>query len=219
MPSISDIANYAATRKLTAGPDKRFRAFEFMVNNMPDDTPLHDLAILYKHFAPKPPRKPKTRFDWIAKASNAKDARYYLGYTKVNASGSAVATDGHRIHISTLGDREAGFYEANGTPVPNDADFKYPDISRVMNQAMTNDLRPVSDVAFEVYTDTLKGKPVEYLKGTFDDYEFALNKRYYDEATQGARHVRIGLAEKSNNTPVMLEIDTDRVAIIMQVRL
>ena len=81
-----------------------------------------DLKRLYLHFQPRPPAKPKTPWDWVARASNDRDCREWVRYVHVTADGCLVATDGRRAHwIENHTDAPAaGTYETGGLPLASD---------------------------------------------------------------------------------------------------
>lgn len=90
-----------------------------------------DLARLYAHFMPAQPKRPKTAFDWVAKAMSKKDARYYLNFVHVTPE-KIQATDGHRLHIvPNVDGLEPGFYGAEGVRLHGPEYARFPDTERV----------------------------------------------------------------------------------------
>jgi len=86
-------------------------------------------AALYKFCLPPRKTKPKTDFEWVAKAVNPKEIREYLRF--VYSDGEYIyGTNGYIAHRFKTGNYEPGFYTLQG--VKTDCDLTYPDISRVI---------------------------------------------------------------------------------------
>lgn len=84
------------------------------------------------HFVLLYRKKPKTHFEWCAKAAGWKDVREYLRYVHVTEE-RMVGTDGHRVHMAPNTEGlEPGFYDATGVKIHDLNHARYPDIERVM---------------------------------------------------------------------------------------
>jgi len=133
--SLSQIAESARSVKKPTNKGLAFRAVQEIARTLTDEQrqELHgELARLYAAFLPALPKKPRTAFEWCAKAVNWKDLREYLRYVHVTEE-RMVGTDGHRCHIAPNTDGLApGYYDKTGTKVHDLSHARYPDIERVM---------------------------------------------------------------------------------------
>jgi hypothetical protein len=220
MTTLSTVATRAADIK--TNPAVRWDAFQRLCEQASDGM-LDDLATLYQAFTPKTNRRRYTnRFNWLALALAGKDdARYYLRYIQVSDSGAAVATDGHRLHVTTLNDRDAGYYRHDGTST--DEDFKYPDAARVLRDAITEDTRPFPEARQAIVPNPDAHKKADgeaYALELGGDELVHINRRYADEAMLGADPASVRVGWSGNKTkPVFLNVDSARFAVVMPVRI
>lgn len=219
MEPLSIVATRASNLK--ANPAARWAAFQRLCEKVDTSEALDDLAVLYKTFAPKPKRTKYTnRFDWLALATaSTSDARHYLRYVQVSKYGAAVSTDGHRLHVTTLDDRDAGYYDSAGAAV--EMDDRYPDVARVLRECMTDDLVPLSDVLGDVRLigDGNKAKPEEAQILRLGGEDVGLNKRYLADATLGTDPANVRVGQKVSGQGVYLSVGRDRLAVVMPIRL
>jgi len=87
------------------------------------------LSSLLVYFAPAAPKKPKTLFDWVKKATAKKDVRNYLNY--VYSDGERIyASNGHIVLMVNTGQYDSGYYCPKTSIKDSTVDYQYPDISR-----------------------------------------------------------------------------------------
>ena len=149
-------------------------------NDLTDAERLDSLALLYTHFMPAAPAKPKTLAQWIARAAaGSKDHRYMLQYVYADLSaGQLVATDGHRLHMMPLpgeGFDQPGYYCPKTLEYLHGVEFAtYPAFDRIIPDRTVGVFRsPVKPAAWEV-GETANG--TMYYKTPCG----ALNKKYVD---------------------------------------
>ena len=94
---------------------------------------IGDLEKLYSFFMPAPSKKPKTPFQWVARAVGKKDLKEYLNYVYATET-EIVATDGHRMHITRNTDSrfKPGYYLANGELAYPPDQWTYPNYRRIL---------------------------------------------------------------------------------------
>lgn len=225
MTNIDTIATLADSKK--ARPAERWAAFQRLAERAMSEDDRQDLALLYQAFALKPKRKRDLgNFEWAALAAAHKDEpRYYLRYVQVAESGIAVATDGHRMHVANVG-HETGYYRPDGTAL-EDADFKYPDVARVLKPALTRNTCALSEALDGIVL--IKGigrggkQPGEayVLRLPGRENRTLLNRRYVDDMVNGQSHesVRVGVSEPENdNRPVFFNVTPERTGVVMAIR-
>ena len=142
-----------------------------------------DSLLLY--FAPPIPKKPKTAFDWVARAVAKKDVRYYLEFIRVQ-NGKMYGTDGHRMHIAQT-DLPEGWY-CPKTKAKVECDAKGPDYDRVSG-FRSNESKAVKLGDFETHV----GKKLTSLYN--EEHNVAFNATYLLEA----------LAATDDSTPFVLD--------------
>ncbi len=93
---------------------------------------LLDLARLYAHFLPKPGKRARTTWQWVAMAMAKNDVRHYLCYVYVTED-EIVATDGHRLHVApNVEGLTPGYYDAAGNRIHAPDYARYPEYKRVI---------------------------------------------------------------------------------------
>ena len=94
---------------------------------------VEHMAMLYSYFMPAMPKRAATMFEWVAKATNAKDVRRFCQF--VHCDGKfIICSDGHRLHYAPSDGREVGYYHPiTGDKVQEDA--RFPDWQRVIPPA------------------------------------------------------------------------------------
>lgn len=226
--NLDTIATIANNRQRSVTPGMRWNAFKRLAEAASDEETRHDLAMLYDSFRVKPKRKQQmSAFDWVAMAAAHKnEVRYYLRYVQVLESGMTIATDGHRMHVTNASTTEPGYYWPEGTAV-EDESFKYPDVGRVLRNAITTDtcsLKDAHDGLTIIDTDMGKAKSknrevvVLYLPGR--DKRVLVNRQYLDDMTVGVdpSDVQVGVADSSKDKPVFFNVSKTRTGVIMPVR-
>ena len=167
------------------------------------------LAMLRAYFMPATPAKPKTAFDWAAKAIAVKDIRHYLNH--LNATGEQIrGTDGHRLHIapSTL---PAGYYDKSGAAI--DESSRYPDIDRVIPTDPNYKSIDLSDLS--VFEVGQSGK-VEYIQLSADP-SYCVSRKYLLDALSNPSPVIN--AAYLEGCPLRINYDDGSMAVIMPMRI
>ena len=207
---------------LTRKPKKeRLQAIvrDLYAGEMTDAERLDSLALLYTHFMPAAPAKPKTLAQWIARAAGKKDVRYYINYVYADhAAQRLVATDGHRLHLMPLpaqGFDKAGFYCPTTLEYLHDEEFaNFPDVDRIIPDRATCETSPVNPAAWEV-GEAANG--TVYYKTPYG----ALNKQYVDAvlAAPGVEFEYI-YAKEAGNSAVCFAGDAPGVlALVMPIKI
>lgn len=184
------------------------------------------LAGLYAYFMPAPPAKPKTAFDWVAKAISPKDVREYCRYVYVTQD-YITATDGHRLHWTVnTHDMEPGFYDKQGHRLKDPGEYNYPDVDRI---------KPNRTGALDRYKkldpDTLDDiTELHSVPGKFTgvriDGALGLNKQYLDDAraAPGGYALAQFAYDGTGREPVFMELEKGNGepplrAVVMPMRL
>lgn len=180
------------------------------------------LSALYAFFIPKAPAKPKTDFQWAAKAVAKNDARYYLNYVYVDEE-NIVGTDGHRLHIAKNTEGLApGFYDTAGTHLYDPSWARFPNYKRVIpacenrgdydqvviytgkQKIVDEGDRQCFDLGVELGTYPMKGPRV--------------NRKYYLEAVSMEKSEGVVGHVAGDSDSVRLDLPGDRTVVIMPVR-
>ena len=81
------------------------------------------MSMLYSYFMPAMPKCAVSMFEWVAKATNAKDARQFCQFVYCDGS-FIIGTDEHRLHYALTDGREVGYYHpVTGDKVRQDIQF------------------------------------------------------------------------------------------------
>lgn len=137
MTNVNQVAAIARDVPKKTSKKKAFEAVEDMVNQLEasggmTDEMQWDLSRLWAHFMPGKIARPRTAFDWVAKAQAKNDVRYYLRYIKVDED-SIVATDGHRLHIAPNDEGlSPGFYGHEKAMLEEAESMQFPNIERAI---------------------------------------------------------------------------------------
>jgi len=92
---------------------KKAEAFEIVLKIASGETLTpHEASLLVNYFSPPLPAKPKTPWDYVAKAVERIGGRKFLNYVHVRG-GTAYASDGKRMHYAPV-DKQDGLYSAAG---------------------------------------------------------------------------------------------------------
>ena len=170
-----------------------------------------DLAQLYTYFMPSIPKKPKTPFDWVAKAIGKKDVRYYLNWVHVTTE-FITATDGHRMHRApNVTHLAPGFYDAHGHKIHEPDYAKFPDVERIVPRNDT-----MSDITTDMDTATIE------VTGQVHAYRFAstnhkINTLYMDELLSYGSHYTIRAGEDTNRA-IYAEYPDGSHGVVMPMR-
>ena len=205
----NQLATLAAKRYKPNKRDAQAKIVE-LAERYPDA--MLELSELYTYFRPPQPKKPRSAFEWVAKAVNTKDVRPYLRYVYVT-SAWVTATDGHRMHRAPNAEGlTPGWYLVSGERVTDDAPDHYPDIERVIPRVDGTRALPV---AFEDLERVERGEglgPVVKLPG--DDWVY-LDELYLASALSygpGAIYAR------GASGTVRVDFEDGRQAVVMPVR-
>ena len=190
----------------------------------PDEVSL-DLARLYAHFLPPLPKRPKTAFDWCAKAMAKSDARYYLNFVHVTAD-EIQATDGHRLHIApNVGGLEPGYYGAEGVHLHGPKYSKFPDTQRVRPTPDREGRKWYTLAAGDLKTGSVvpeKGNVLHWYElPTHDDESLErvhINKAYFDALVSMEPSERVHINVGGMGDSVLVELSGDRLAVMMPLR-
>ena len=192
---------------------------EMYENDLTDAERLESLALLYTHFMPAAPAKPKTLAQWVARAAaGSKDHRYMVQYVYADLSaGQLVATDGHRLHLMPLpgeGFDQPGFYCPKTLEYLHGVEFAtYPAYERIIPNRAECETSPVKPAAWEVGE---LGNGTVYYKTPYG----ALNKQYVD-AVLAAPGVEFDViyCREPGNSAVCFAGDADGVlALVMPIK-
>lgn len=150
----------------------------------------------------------KTGFGWIYSAVAAEDVRYYLNYAY--ADGKRVCgTDGHRLHVMP-DSRPAGYYDKAGN-LAQPLDYaRYPDIDRVIPDTGTLHTATVAELELRE-----TGKPGQHTYVLPTGH--GINRKYLLAAIGKAETFSYYATEVTSS--IRLDLDGDRTAVIMPVRL
>lgn len=149
---------------------KKQAAYNLILNLDIDQNVKNDLLT---YFAPAIPAKPKTTFQWVAKACGKKDIRFYLN--SVYCDGNLVATDGRRLHIAYSVEHEHGYFEPR-TQIKENISTTFPNYSRIMPKEDYKDLRHV---------DNLKLKVLNPKQSIYMLHGFKYDAKYVNDAFSG----------------------------------
>ena len=213
-----------ATIALTL-PKTKKRAWESLTaliealdaGNYPVDDLVPHLAQLYAHHMPEPPAKPKTAWDWVARAANPKNVRPYCQAVFVK-DGLAYATDGRRIHAAPT-DLPDGAYNAAGDQVSVDVDLDRLPHTRIIPDPRR--LTPAIAIHGGVYEDESAPVPYCTLKAAaIPSRQVHVQKTYLDAALALNDNVLYSIPsdETDRSTPVRLDFADGRLALIAPYR-
>lgn len=155
------------------------------------ETERRELGELYRWFMPAKPTKPRTEFDWVAKAcAGPKEVRDYLRFIRVTADGDRhgviEASDGHRLHRApNRGRLPSGFYLPNGEKVAELGEKQWPDFDRVIPDDRRAGQILGDDMAGEGWDVVeTKTKPVRtaYARTLPNGKRYGVDTRYVDQA-------------------------------------
>ena len=202
--NINKIATMA-TRLKKPNRAEAFNVVRAMAENMGEDkeTDKKNLSLLYSFFLPVV-TKPKTPEQWVAKAMNKKDPRFYLNYCYSDGK-RYMASDGHRLHwIPT--DKPEGYYDAAGNAV--EFDMRYPNIDRIIpkgraDKSINNDIKSVENGVYGLADNICD--------------ETYVNHKYLQEVLSFGGDVKIFNADRLS--AVRFDFGDGRHALIMPVRI
>ena len=162
------------------------------------------MAMLYSYFMPAMPKRAASMFEWVAKATYAKDVRQYCQFVYCDGS-FLIGTDNHRMHYALTDGREVGYYHAiTGDKVQEDA--RFPDWQRVI---------PPADKGREVdcaLSDLHVVEPYETQCLVIEGSKF--NRQYVLEALNGENTLR-GYVSRGI---LCLDLQGNAHAVIMSLR-
>ena len=207
MTNIQTLAARLKARRL-----KKYEALQIVENIYKDRQSVSDkdLAQLYRIFMPALPKKPKTDFDWLAKAvPPERDVRPYIQHIYCDGA-NAVATDGRRMHIAPC-DNEPGYYDRFGNPL--DWNETFPPWQRVA---------PGKNVKLDVRFDDLiieVSNRGDLFYALVDDSGYAahFSKRLVDDALSinGDAGYTVHRGDNSTRSPIRIDMDGGRTAVVM----
>lgn len=153
-------------------------AFDYVTELLHNDPGNAELASLYLHFAPKPPKEAKTAEQWVAQAVGIKDVRFYLNYLYSDGV-SLYATNGHILKWCPT-DKPVGYYCPMTFNTVEGVDAKYPDTARVI-PPLSKEGKRVFDLSNHTAEVLDGGKYTRYILGGF-----AFQKNYIDQCADGS---------------------------------
>lgn len=222
MTTISEIAEASRSVKKATNKGMAFEAVQTVARALTDqqrEDLWRELARLYAAFRPALPKKPKSNFEWCAKAAGWKDVRESLSYVHVTEE-RMVGTDGYRVHMAPNNDSlEPGYYDAAGVKIHDLSHSRYPDIERVM----VSDLRANG-------REIIESKLSDLESGSFIDgnnkiwhycrfpNETNVNMQYMSAAVSMETDAVIQWSVGSPNDVVALELPGGRRAVLMPMR-
>jgi hypothetical protein len=203
--SINDVAQCAASLGKTSKKEA-FDHLQQMIERATNDEEILALAFLYNQFQPALPTKPKTSFQWVAKAMPKKDIRFYLNYVYTD-SNYIVATDGNRLHLTKNHQGLSGYYNKNMHSVK--VDHNYPNYERAIDLDNVK-YHPLNSCQFEIEAGV--GKMGDFLHVTLpDDTKIMVVNDWYNQACCHGGAIEIGVAVSGS-----LHIRSgDNLAVIM----
>ena len=163
-----------------------------------------DMAMLYSYFMPPMPKRAATMFEWVAKATDAKDVRQICKFVYYDGS-FLIGTDGRRLHYAPADGREVGYYHAiTGDKVQENASF--PDWRRAIPS--NKDSKKVDCLLSDLHaTEHYKTQclVIDYVK---------FNRQYVLEALNGEEQLK-GYVSRGI---LCLDLPGERHAVIMRLR-
>jgi hypothetical protein len=164
----------------------------------------HDIAMLYAYFTPNTPAKPKTDIQWLALALPKNDVRYYLNY--IYSDGARImATDGHRLHVVTNSEYDAGYYDKNMNKA--ECNGKFPDIDKLIGdypKSMSISNMSIIDI----------GESRSFAQA-YDHKDIRLDKKYIDQAAQ---YLNADSFKYKNGLSNVLIQSGNKMAVVMPMR-
>ena len=162
------------------------------------------MAMLYSYFMPAMPKRAVSMFEWVAKATYAKDIRVIYRYVYCDGS-FLIGTDGVRLNYVPSDGREVGYYH----PITGDKvqeDTRFPDWQRVIPPAdegakvdcALSDLHVVEDYKTQCLV-------IDYVK---------FNRQYVLDALNGENTLKGYIARGV----LCLDLPGERHAVIMSMR-
>ena len=162
------------------------------------------MAMLYSYFMPPMPKRAKSLFEWVAKATKLDD----IGpiYRFVYCDGSfIVGTDGHRLHYAPTDGRETGYYH----PITGDKvqeDSRFPDWQRVIPPA--DEGKKLDCLLSDLHAVEHYKMPCLVIEGS------KFKRQYVLEALNGEDTLKGYIVRDA----LCLELPGDRRAVIMGMR-
>ncbi len=192
-------------------------------NRMGGETALA-FARLYAHFLPKPGKRARTTWQWVAMAMAKNDVRHYLNYVYVTED-EIVATDGHRLHIApNVEGLTPGYYDAAGNRIHAPDYARYPDFKRVQP-----DPRAPGREWYDCTLDELPAHAKATDKGLFnyrelptansDDHNRVhINAKYVQQLFGMDPNELIGINVGGMGDSVLARLSDGRTAVLMPLR-
>ena len=165
---------------------------------------VEHMAMLYSYFMPAMPKRAATMFEWVAKATYAKDVRQYCQFVYCDGS-FLIGTDNHRMHYALTDGREVGYYHAiTGDKVQENS--RFPDWRRVIPS--NEESKKVDCLLSDLHA-------TEHYKTQFLVIEGSkFNRQYVLEALNGESTLR-GYVSRGI---LCLDLPGERHAVIMSMR-
>lgn len=193
--------------------------------HLQDNEIIGELAELYRHFLPTPPRKPRSAFDWCALAlPSHDDQRKTLHFVHVTAA-SMTASDGHRLHRApNRDDLPLGLYDRAGVKVHElEADPRI-NFQRIIPADKHREPREIAvpDMTLDAQNSKFKALVTQDRDGN----EYAFDRAYVLDALamQTDPNAPVTWHVGINSTAGMvaackLDLEGDRLAVLMPMRL
>ncbi len=189
-------------------------------NCMDGETALA-FARLYAHFLPKPGKRARTTWQWVAMAMAKDDVRYYLNYVYVTED-EIVATDGHRLHIApNVEGLTPGYYDVAGNRIHAPDYARYPDFKRVQPDPRAS--------GREWYDCTMDELPLVAVDAKLSRYELPvadplcrdrvhINAKYVQQLFGMDPNELIGINVGGMGDSVLAKLGHGRTAVLMPLR-
>jgi hypothetical protein len=157
-------------------------------------------------------------FGWVGSAAYAGDKATAMKLVRV-ASGTAVATDGHRLHVAPVSGFGDGFYDADkADPAPSPQ--SYPDVDRILTDVSAQPEVAVwpAHIALSMASVAAAAQPQPALSVPGPAGPVTLNARFMKDALAGLiaadGQARVIVRLASSLQPVGLGVQ-DRFAVLM----
>ncbi len=182
---------------------------------------LLGLARLYAHFLPKPGKRARTTWQWVAMAMAKDDVRYYLNYVYVTEE-EIVATDGHRLHIApNVEGLTPGYYDAAGNRIHAPDYARYPDFKRVQPdpQARGREWYDCTMDELPLIAESAKLSRYELPTAVSNDHNRVhINAKYVQQLFGMDPNELIGINVGGMGASVLAKLGHDRTAVLMPMR-
>ncbi|GGX91279.1 hypothetical protein GCM10007160_18470 [Litchfieldella qijiaojingensis] len=219
--AIATAASHGKKPTKAVAHEKLKEIIETMGEQYIDSSAKDALASLYAYFMPKAPAKPKSDFEWVAKAVAKDDARYYLNWVYVTEK-HIVGTDGHRLHMARNWEGlEPGFYDVSGVRCHDPNWAQYPNYERVVpDPVMNGEYSPyeINKDALDVHVkdDKLKFFKLPDCHGNEENGPHVDRDYFLAAMSMEKSSANVWIAKKEST--IRLDLPGGRTAVVMPLR-